>query len=441
MPVRKVVTDHYAEHLATCQQHWEQALEIEGFDCALIHSGSQIISFLDDYHYPFRPNPHFLYCLPLTHHHDSALLVRPGQRPVLFYYQPDDYWYLPPSDPEAWWADHFEIQTVTTDDAWKAAPVTGRTAWIGDAPALASMATAETLNPARLINRMHLARTRKTDYEIACMTEASRLAALAHVEAERAFREGCSEYEIHLRYCRASGLLDHELPYNSIVALNHHGAVLHYQDREHTVPSSLHSFLIDGGATVHGYASDITRTYAATAGEFADLIEAVNTMQLDLCNSVKVGVDYRDLHLETHSRIAVILNDFDLIRVDADEAVESGLTSVFFPHGLGHYVGLQTHDVAGLIGDAEGTPIPRPEGHPFLRLTRILEAGNVLTIEPGIYFIDTLLRKWKANGNGSAVNWDKVEALKPCGGIRIEDNVVVRQDGPVNLSRRAFAAI
>jgi Xaa-Pro dipeptidase len=112
---------------------------------------------------------------------------------------------------------------------------------------------------------------------------------------------------------------------------------------------------------------------------------------------------------------------------------------VFFPHGLGHFLGLQTHDVAGLIADVDGTPIPRPDGHPFLRLTRVLEPGNVLTVEPGFYFIDSLLEKWKANGDAGAVNWEKVGNLAPCGGIRIEDNVVVTDGQPVNLSRQAFA--
>jgi Xaa-Pro dipeptidase len=114
------------------------------------------------------------------------------------------------------------------------------------------------------------------------------------------------------------------------------------------------------------------------------------------------------------------------------------LSAVFFPHGLGHYLGLQTHDVAGLIADADGTPIPRPEGHPFLRLTRTLEAGNVLTIEPGLYFIEPLLRKWRENGDAGAIVWEKVEELAPYGGIRIEDNMLVTDGKPRNLTREAF---
>jgi Xaa-Pro dipeptidase len=438
---RKTITEGYKSHVAEVQQRWEKALQAEGFEAALIHAGSKLVSFLDDYEYPFRCNPHLLWWAPLTSQHDSALLVRPGHRPKLFYYQPDDYWYLPPADPESWWADEFEVIPVRTADAWKQAGITEKTACIGDAASLIQTASAEQLNPERLLNRVHLERTRKTDYEVACIAEAARLGAVAHTEAEKAFREGLSEYDIHQRYCMSIQLVDAELPYGNIVALNEHGAVLHYQAHEQQVPAQVRSFLIDGGATVHGYASDITRTYSAEGGEFADLISAMDVMQGRLCADVVEGLDYRDLHLRAHLDIAGILSDFNIIKTSAEDAVASGLSAVFYPHGLGHFLGLQTHDVAGLIADAAGTPIPRPEGHPFLRLTRKLEAGNVLTIEPGLYFVEPLLRQWRANGDVAAINWDKVEALAPYGGVRIEDNMLVTAGEPRNLTREAFASL
>jgi Xaa-Pro dipeptidase len=85
--------------------------------------------------------------------------------------------------------------------------------------------------------------------------------------------------------------------------------------------------------------------------------------------------------------------------------------------------------------------IPRPEGHPFLRLTRVLEAGNVLTIEPGLYFIEPLLRRWRETADASVINWSRVDALAPFGGIRIEDDIVVTEAEPLNLTRDAFAAL
>lgn len=441
MGERRTITEGYAAHVAEIQKRWEDALDAEGFDAALIHAGSLLASFQDDYEYPFRCNPHLLWWAPLLRHPDSALLVRPGQRPKLFYYQPDDYWYLPPSDPESWWADQFEVVMANESGAWLQAGINERTAYIGDAPCLAEHVGETQLNPQRLINRIHLQRTRKTPYEVACLAEAARLGAIAHTAAAQGFREGLSEYDIHQRFCMSIGLVDAELPFHNIVALNEHSAVLHYQARDQVVPAQVRSFLLDAGATAHGYASDITRTYTNLAGDFADMIEVMDAMQQLLCSAVVAGLDYRELHLHTHLQIAGILKDFDIIKSSAEDAVASGLSAVFYPHGLGHFLGLQTHDVAGLIADADGTMIPRPDGHPFLRLTRVLEAGNVLTIEPGCYFIEPLLRKWRETGDAKAINWDRVEALAPFGGIRIEDDIVVTEGEPLNLTREAFAAL
>ncbi|KAA9132090.1 Xaa-Pro dipeptidase [Marinihelvus fidelis] len=438
MPASEAITQHYAHHISAQQRAWEAALAAEGFDAAVIHSGSQIISFLDDYHYPFRPNPHFLAWAPLTRHDECALIVRPGETPVLYYYQPADYWYLPPEDPESWWASQFDLRPVRETGAWREGVPAGRVAFIGDAPALANE---EDLNPTVLINRLHLARTRKTDYEVACMAAANEIAARAHAAAADAFREGLDEFSIHHRYLDAARLDDAELPYNNIVALDEHAAVLHYQQRDRVAPARARTFLIDAGATVHAYCSDITRTWAQQPGEFADLVDAMDRLQLDLCDAMRAGVDYRDLHLRTHQAVATVLEDAGIINVSAESAVASGLSAVFFPHGLGHYIGLQTHDVAGLIADEQGTPIPRPEGHPFLRLTRVLEPGNVVTVEPGLYFIPVLLEGWKRQHDAAAINWSAVERLLPYGGIRVEDNVVVTDGDPVNLTRPAFAAL
>ena len=439
----------YAEHVAEVQRRWEEALAAERFEAALVHSGTPIISFLDDYEYAFRPNPHFLHWLPLTHHANSALVIRPGRKPALFYYQPDDYWYLPPSDPESWWADHFNIEIVREADGWRQAlkeRLAGESgaaetlAVIGDAPILAEEFEPAQRNPGGLVDRIHLSRTRKTPYEAACIGVAAAQAARAHGAAEEAFRAGESEFGIHLSYLEACEHTDSQLPYNNIVALNEHGAVLHYQARERKAPERSRSFLLDAGCTVNAYASDITRTHAREPGPFEDLIVAMDSVQQALTGQICAGVDYKALHLQAHRKIAGILSDFGIVRVTADDAVESGLSSVFFPHGLGHFLGLQTHDVAGLI-DNDGQPVPRPDGHPALRLTRILESGNVLTVEPGLYFIETLLDRWKTEGDPSMIDWHQIEALMPFGGIRIEDNVVVEDAGCDNLTRRAFAEL
>jgi Xaa-Pro dipeptidase len=104
-------------------------------------------------------------------------------------------------------------------------------------------------------------------------------------------------------------------------------------------------------------------------------------------------------------------------------------------------LGLQVHDVAGFRPAADAEPLPRPEGHPALRLTRRLEAGMVVTVEPGVYFIDSLLDRLRAGPHAGAVNWTLVDTLRACGGIRIEDDVVVTATGHENLTRTAFADV
>jgi Xaa-Pro dipeptidase len=127
------------------------------------------------------------------------------------------------------------------------------------------------------------------------------------------------------------------------------------------------------------------------------------------------------------------------VKLPAEAIVDARITAAFFPHGLGHLLGLQTHDVGGFQAGPAGGTIPRPDGHPFLRATRVLEEGYVVTIEPGLYFIDALLGELKASDNNRFVDWAKVDNFRKFGGIRIEDNVVAKAAGPENLTRDAFS--
>ena len=144
------------------------------------------------------------------------------------------------------------------------------------------------------------------------------------------------------------------------------------------------------------------------------------------------------IHLDAHLALSGVLRDFGVLRISPEQAVETGVSAAFFPHGIGHGIGLQVHDVGGFAASDAGGTIAKPKGHPFLRLTRVLEPGMVVTIEPGVYFIDMLLEDLKTNGQGDAVDWDRVEAFRPYGGIRIEDNVVCTDGAPENLTRDAW---
>jgi len=296
-------------------------------------------------------------------------------------------------------------------------------------------------NPEPLMHRLHYERSWKTDYEIECIRQANVRGARGHVAAEKAFRAGESEYEIHLAYLRASDQTEEEIPYSNIIALNENASVLHYtqHERQRIDLTRRHSFLIDAGAAVNGYASDITRTYSREDDEFARLIAAMDDMQQALVADVAPEVNYPDIHMSAHRGVADIVVRFDFVRgLNADGVVEKRISSAFLPHGVGHFLGLQVHDVAGFAANAHGATLAKPEGHPYLRLTRKVQPRMVFTIEPGLYFIEPLLSELQKGENAKYINWEKVDAFRKFGGIRIEDDVVVTESGRDNLTRSAF---
>ncbi len=433
----------YPAHVEAIKARHDRALERSGAGHAVIFSGAPRLVFLDDYNYPFKANPHFLGWLPLTSNPYCFLIHTPGELPILVYYQEKDYWHTPPADPEGYWTSHFDIRVVhSVDDVAKHLPENrDQCILIGEVDDTAYTFGIDRINPASAINILHYARGVKTGYELACMRAASRRGVNGHRAAEEAFRAGGSEYEIHLAYCRAVEHTENELPYGNIIALNEHGAIMHYQHQAREAPAEIRSFLIDAGARVNGYASDITRTYSYNDSEFQEFVDRMDALQLELVAEVKAGVDFKDLHLLTHRKVADLLVAIGLASGSADALIESDVTAAFFPTGLGHLLGIQVHDVGGFMEDEGGNIIDKPSGHPYLRLTRTLEVDQVLTIEPGTYVIDMLLENLEGTPGAAMVNKDRVDWLRPFGGARVEDNVRVLADGCENFTRAAFSAI
>jgi len=429
----------YARHVEHRCEEIDEILTELGYDGLLIHSGRPENRLFDDSHPPFRAHGPFVALVPLPFAADSLLELRPGERPKLWYCQPDDFWHMPPEPPEDWLTGSLQIETVRSSADWHERFRQQRAlAVIGDERALGGLLDGADLNPPELMWRLDEIRTRKTAFERDCIERANRLAVAGHLAAAEAFRAGKSELEIHLDYLAAMGTDQDTLPYNSIVALNDHGAVLHYQFRSPAHPRPARSFLIDAGADWRGYAADITRTWTFDEHrEFGDLIGAMDAAQRRLVNGVRAGKNFVELHLEAHHAIAAVLEQAGIVRMPPAEQVESGVSAHFLPHGLGHYIGAQVHDVAGLR-DERGQDLPPPERYPALRLTRVLEPGNVVTIEPGLYFIPSFLEKLRGGAHASKIDWQAVERLRPFGGIRIEDNVLVSENEPVNFTRQAF---
>jgi Xaa-Pro dipeptidase len=431
----------YAAHLGVLMNRADRALRSSGFDALVVHAGRPPLQFLDDQDYSYKVNPQFKAWVPIIDNPRCVLVYRPGIRPTVLFYQPNDYWHKPAALPTAAWTASVDL--ITMDDDSKAArhwEKLGRVALIGPEGSVQGTDPA-CVNPKELMALLDYERAVKTPYELACMRKANELAARGHAAALAAFHRGASEYDAHMSYLEACRQREEEMPYNNIVAYNENAAVLHYQHLERAAPSPLRSFLIDAGAEYRGYAADVTRSYARTSGRFAELIKAMDKAQLALCDEILPGRDYRDVHLSAHRILGDVMHRLGLTKLPGQAALEAGVTQVFFPHGIGHLLGAQVHDVGGVMGDPQGHERERPKGHPYLRLTRMLEPGVVVTVEPGIYFIDSLLAAAHADERRAHIDWGVVDELKPYGGIRIEDNIAATAGKPENLTRDAFARV
>jgi Xaa-Pro dipeptidase len=432
----------YRDHVAALSQSYARVLSEAGFDGVVIHSGApKPRSIFDDQFWPLRPVPHFHHWLPLETAR-SALYVESGKKPALFWFNVVDFWEQarkPESD--HFWAS-FDVKEVKDPSAIKELLPPGggsgakKLAFVGEERpdcALWGLADAA-FNPAELVKKLDALRVRKSPYELLCLREANRRASLGHKAVIDNFRAGdFSELDLHLRYLHATGQDDPETPYKNIVALGRHAATLHHvgYSRDRVAAQSL---LLDAGAKYLGYDSDITRTAVkgrgAAANAFAQLVTGLEKMQQELCKRAALGRPYEELHDQSHELLAPLLRDVGLAKKGTSDAelVASGVTRRFLPHGLGHSLGLQTHDV--------GCRNVNPEArNPWLRNTTAITPGQVFTIEPGVYFIDHLLAELRASPAGAAVDWKLADALAPFGGVRIEDDLFVTDAGVDNVTR------
>jgi len=427
----------YPAHITELQHRVTTVLSRENFDGIVIHSGQEIKVFLDDYSYPFKVNPHFKHWLPLVDVPNCWLIINGKDKPVLIYYQPVDFWHKVVELEDNFWNEFFDIKVLNNAaDVEKLLPYDKKGyGYIGSHIEVAKALGFDIINPEGVLSYLHYHRAYKTPYEQECLRQSNALAVKGHKAAKQAFLQGQSEFDIQQSYLKAVHHTDNETPYGNIVALNRNASILHYTALERDVPQAHRSFLIDAGANFHGYASDITRTYSFKRDRFAELVTRMDKLMLNAVDGLKPGLSYVDLHIATYRDIGNVLSEIGVINVDGDVAAESGIVSTFFPHGLGHHLGLQTHDMGGFMADERGTHINTPKEHAFLRTSRMVEVNQVFTIEPGLYFITSLLADLKKSKNSGMVNWDTVEEYRPFGGIRIEDNIIVHQSHNENMTR------
>lgn len=286
-----------------------------------------------------------------------------------------------------------------------------------------------------LIKAVVTQRSYKSSEEVQQIEKALETTYLMHAEAMKLTKPGIYERDI----AAAMECIAHKngegLSYPIIFTTE--GQILHNNYYDNLIADG-DLIVNDAGAeSAMHYAGDITRTFPAN-GIFSErqkqLYNIVLKAQQNAIDAIKPGIEYREIHLMACEIIASGLKDIGVLKGNVKEIVNAGAHALFFPHGLGHMLGLDVHDMENLgedrVGYTETTKRSSQFGLRFLRLSKKLETGFVLTVEPGIYFIPQLIDKWKADKKHTEfINYDKAEKFKDFGGIRIEDNVLVTNTG------------
>ncbi|MGL5832520.1 MAG: aminopeptidase P family protein [Waterburya sp.] len=277
-------------------------------------------------------------------------------------------------------------------------------------------------------------RSRHDDLALAELRSAARVSVAAHQAGMNATKNATTEAEI--RGAMEGVIMAHNMScaYNSIVTVE--GEVLHNESYHHSLqPGDL--LLADVGAeTPNGWAADITRTWAVS-GKFSstqkDIYEIVLQAHDDCIAQLRPGVEYQDLHLLAAEVIATGLVDLGILKGQPQDLVAMDAHALFFPHGIGHLLGLDVHDMEDL-GDVAGYAPGRSRsdrfGLGYLRLNRPLQAGMLVTIEPGFYQVPAILQDEDFRAKyQDVVNWERLTQFSDVGGIRIEDDVLVTESG------------
>ncbi|RZC33277.1 xaa-Pro dipeptidase-like, partial [Asbolus verrucosus] len=286
-----------------------------------------------------------------------------------------------------------------------------------------------------LFNEIADLRVFKTDLEIEVMKYVVETSSAAHRKVMRFAKAGRSEYQCEsefLHYCYGVGGCRH-ISYTCICASHTNAAILHYGHA-----AAPNDSLFDMGANYFGYAADITCTFPVSGKFTADqklIYEAVLAANLAVFEAAKPGVSWADMHVLSIKTLLTELKKGGLLKGDVDAMITAGLGAIFQPHGLGHLLGLDVHDVGGYL---ENQPARRthPRGIDKLRTARILQERMILTIEPGCYFVDILLDEALADPTLSQfLEPEVIKRFRGFGGVRIEDDVLITKEGVVNLTK------
>lgn len=286
-----------------------------------------------------------------------------------------------------------------------------------------------------LIQAVVKMRSTKEAQEIEAIDHACDVGYMMHTTAQRLIRPGVTERYIGGQVDGIARSLANQVSFATI--FSQHGEIMHGNPSEAKLEAGRLA-LCDAGCELDDYCSDHTRTMPVSGKftqrqlEIYSIVEACHDYVLEVA---KPGVRYMDVHFAVCRMMTERLKELGLMKGDTDEAVRAGAHAMFLPHGLGHMMGMDVHDMEGLgqiyVGfDDETRPNLEQFGTNCLRMGRRLQEGFVVTDEPGIYFIPALIDEWRAKGHcAEFINYDKLETYKDFGGIRIEDDVLITSDG------------
>lgn len=422
----KYINNLYQFHLKQIVGNIHNILYKKLVNGLIIHSGTSIQNKLQDGNFFFKSSCDFLYLIPCHIENSFIVITNKIDKPQLFIYHQDNPFH---NNLKLNKFHYYSYEVILYSDLTKLFEdikfLLKKNYRIICSKKLEQELSIK--NDNIIQNEIREYRQIKTKYEIHCLQEANIIAAKGHIAVQDYYLNNSviSEFDIYIEYTKATQQSFAKIPYNHIIALNKNGSVLHYsgyQNKKEENPS----LLIDAGASFYNYCSDITRTYSKNS-YFSNLIIQTKEVVNKLIQKCIPNTNFYDIHILAEQLILeLLIKNNILINIKLEEAINYNLSKLFFMHNIGHLIGLRVHDII--------PPLNKDKKNDFILLDNM-----VITIEPGIYFSGKNIHFYRYNNKiNKYINWTKIEELNSYGGIRYEDNIVIKNTKNILLTHEAF---